>query len=64
MEYPERPKKLCLQFAITLGFDVFAIQPNFVTGGIASRLNTFVVGPLLKFLSMVEVFLANNHQLP
>ena len=43
------------------GLDVFAIQPYFVTEDIASRLNAFIMGLLLKFLSMVEVFLANNH---
>ena len=62
MEHLERPKELCLQLAVTLGLDVFAIQLYFVTGGIASRLNALIVGPLLKFLSMVEIFSTNDHQ--
>ena len=51
---------------LTSGFvclDVFAIQLNFITGSIAGRLDTFIVGPFLKFLGMVEVVYANNHQL-
>ena len=46
-----------------LGLDVFAIQPNFLTGDIVPRFDSFVVSLFLKFLSMVEVFLANNNQL-
>ena len=63
MEHPERFKELCFQLPVTLGLDVFAVQPYFVTGGITSRLNAFVVGSLLKFLGMVEVLLAKKHQL-
>ena len=43
--------------------DIFAIQLYFVIGGIASKLNTFIMGLLLSFMSMVEVFLVNNYQL-
>ena len=63
MEYPEQPKKLYLQLAIMLGVDIFAVQPNIVIGDIDSMLNVFIVGLLLKFLSMVEAFLVSNHQL-
>ena len=45
------------------GFDIFGIQPNFIAGGIASRLDAFIVSLFLKFLGMVEVFAANDHQL-
>ena len=63
MEHPEWSKKLCLQLPVLLGLDIFAVQPYFVTGGIASRLNAFVVGSLLMFLGMVEVLSANKYQL-
>ena len=62
MEHPEQSKELCLKLPVTLGLDVFAVQPYFVTEDIASRLNAFVMGSLLKFLGMVEVLLANKHQ--
>ena len=61
MEYPEWPKELCFQLLVTLGLDIFAIQPYFITRGIAFKLNAFIVGLFLKFLSVLEVFLANNH---
>ena len=63
LEQPKRPNELSFQHVITLGLDIFAIQPNFINRDIASRLNAFVMGPLLKFLGVVKVFLANNHQL-
>ena len=63
MEHPEQSKELCLQLLVTLGLDVLTVQPYFVTEGIASRLNAFVMGLLLKFLGMVEVFLAKKHYL-
>ena len=44
------------------GLDVFAIQPYFVFRDIASKINAFIVGPILKFLGMVKVFSINNHQ--
>lgn len=44
-----------------LAFDIFAVKPNFITGSIAARLNAFIVGALLKFLSTIEVFLTNNY---
>ena len=46
-----------------LGLDIFAVQPNFLTGRIALGFDSFIVSPFLKFLGMVEIFLANNHQL-
>ena len=59
----KRSKELRLQLPVSFGLDVFAVQPNFITGGIAPRLDAFIVGPFLKFLGMVEVLSANNHQL-
>ena len=58
----ERPKELCLQLLVAFGLDIFAIQPNFFTRGIAPRFYSLIVSSFLKFLGMVEVFLANNHQ--
>ena len=61
MEHSEQPKKLCFQLPVAFGLDIFAVQPNFLAGGIASGFDSFIVGPFLKFLGMVETFLANNH---
>ena len=46
-----------------LGFDVFAIQLNFITKGIAVRFDTSIMSSFLKFLGMIEVFLVNNYQI-
>ena len=45
-----------------LVFDVFAIQPNFVAGSIASRLYIFIVGLLLKVLDVLKVFPTYSHK--
>ena len=45
------------------GLDVFAIQPNFFARGVALMFDSLIVSLFLKFLSMVEIFLANNYQL-
>ena len=58
----KRFEELRLQLPILFGLDIFVIQPNFITRGIALRLDAFIVGPFLKFLGMVEVFFANDHQ--
>ena len=44
------------------GLDIIAIQSNFIAKGVASRLDSLIVSLFLKFLGMVEVFLANNYQ--
>ena len=62
MEYSEQPKKLCLQLPVTLALDVFAVEPNFLARSIVSRFDSLIVNLLLKFLGMMEVFPANNHQ--
>ena len=62
MEDSERPKELCLQLPVAFGLDIFAVQPNFLAGGIAPRFDSFIVSSFLKFLGIVEVFSANNHQ--
>ncbi len=63
MQYPKRYKEFSFEFPIPLGFDVFAIQPNFVARGIASRLCMVVVTSLLKLLCMLKVLSADSHQL-
>ena len=52
-----------LKLPVAFGFDVFIIQPNFVTECVALRLDVFIVGSLLKLLSVMEVLLANVHQI-
>ena len=63
IEHSERPKKFCLQLLVAFGLDIFAVQPNFLTEGVASRLDSFIVSLFLKFLGMMKIFLADNHQL-
>ena len=63
MENPERSKELYLQLPVVFGLDIFAVQPNFLTGGVAPRFDSFIVSSFLQFLGMVKIFLANNHQL-
>ena len=54
--------KLGFQLAIPLSSEVFATQPNLVTQGIALRLDSLIVGLLLKFLGVVEILLTNGHE--
>ena len=61
MEYLEQSKEFCFQLLVVFGLDVLGIQSNFIARDMVSRLNAFIVGLLLKFLSMVEIFLTNNH---
>ena len=63
MQNSERFEELGFKLSVVFGFDVFAIEPNFVSGNVASRLNAFIVSLLLKLLSMMEVLLANRHQI-
>ena len=63
MEHLERPKEFCLQLPIAFGLDIFAVQLNFLTGDVASRLHSLIMSLFLKFLGMVEIFPTNNHQL-
>ena len=62
MEDLEPPKELCLQLPVAFGLDIFAVQPNFLAGGVAPRFDSLIVSSFLKFLGMVEIFSANNHQ--
>ena len=58
----EKTEKLGFQLVIPLGSKVLATQPDFVAQGIASRLDSLIVGLLLKFLGVVEILLANGHE--
>ena len=62
MENSKRPKELCLQISFAFGLNIFAVQPDFFAGGVAPRFDSLIVSLFLKFLGMVEVFSANNHQ--
>ena len=62
IEHSKRPKELCLQLLVALGLDIFAVQPNFLAGEVALGFDSFIVSLFLKFLGMVEILLANNHQ--
>ncbi len=48
---------------VAFGFDVFAVQPNFLAWDIASRLCMLIVISLLKLLCMLEIFSIDSHQL-
>ena len=63
MKHLELPKELCLQLPVALGLDIFVVQPNFLVGRIALGFDSFIVSSFLKFLGIVEIFLANNYQL-
>ena len=41
---------------------MLAIQPDLVARGIALRLDSLIVGSFLKFLGVVEILLANGHE--
>ena len=63
MEHLEWPKELCFQLLVMLDLDILAVQPNFLARGVASRFDFLIVSLFLKFLGIVEIFSANNHQL-
>ena len=63
VQYSKKTKNLGFQVAIPLSFEMLATQPYFVAWGVALWLDTFIVGLLLKLLCVVEVLLANGHQL-
>ena len=43
----KRHKELYLQIPIAFGFDIFAIQLNFLIGSITSRLGSFIMSLFL-----------------
>ena len=48
---------------ILLSFKIFTIQSDFIAQGIALELKPFIVSLFLKFLRLVEILLANNHEI-
>ena len=58
----KKAKKFSFQFPITLAFNIFAIQPNFVARDITFRLCILVVISLLKLLCILEVFFIDSYQ--
>ena len=62
MQYSKRSEELGLKFPIPFGLDVFVIESNFVTRGVAVGLYSLVVGLFLKLLSIVKVLSIHNHQ--
>ena len=59
----KKPKKLHLQLLITFGFDIFAIQSNFLTRSETSRLSSFIVSLFLQFLDILQVFFTCSHEI-
>ena len=49
----KKPKKLHLQLLIAFGFDIFAVQPNFLAGSVIFELSCCIVGSFLQFLGML-----------
>ena len=49
----KKPKELRLQLLIAFGFDIFAVQPKFLTGSVTSRLSSFIVSSFLQFLNVL-----------
>ena len=62
MEHLKWPKELCLQVPVAFGLNILAVQPNFIAGGVTPRFDSFIMTSFLKFLGIVEIFPANNHQ--
>ena len=59
----KKTQELYFELAILYGIEVFAIQPDFVARDVALCLSFFIVRLLLKLLYMMEVLLADGHQL-
>ena len=59
----ERSKEHGFMLLVAFGFDLFVIQPNFVTKCVALRLDVSIVSLFLKLLRVVEVLPANGHQI-
>ena len=49
----KRSKELRLQLPITFSLDIFAIQPNLLTGSVTSRLSLFIVSSFLQFFGVL-----------
>lgn len=62
MKNSKKAKKLWFELSISPYSDIFAIKPNFLTWCLVARLDSLVMGSLLKFLSIKLILLANRHQ--
>lgn len=58
----ERFQKFGFQLSILFGIDILIIQLDFIFGRIASKLNAFSMGLLLKLLSMQKFFLSQIYK--
>ena len=54
MEDSERSKKFAFELFVPLHFDVFAIQPDFLTWSIALIFYSFIIDSFLKQLLCME----------
>ena len=63
VEHSEQLKELCLQLPVVLGLNILIVQPNSLAGSVALGFGSFIMSSFLKFLGMVEIFLAYTHQL-
>ena len=43
MQNLKKSKEFCFQLLVLFGLDIFAVQSNFITGGIVFRLDAFIV---------------------
>ena len=57
-------KELRLQLPIAFDFDIFAVQPNFLTRSVTFRLNSFIVGSFLQLLGLLQVLSLYSHEIP
>ena len=64
MQDSKNPKKLRLQLLLVFSFDIFTIQPNFLTENVTFRLSSFIIGSFLQFLSVLQVFSIYNYKIP
>ena len=64
MDNSKRLKEFCLQLSVAFGLDILAVQSNFLTESVALGCDSFIVSLFLKFLRMMKIFLAYNHQPP
>ena len=58
----KKTEKHDFPFEILIKFEVFITQPDIVIWGITLWLKIFIMGLLLKFLSIVEVLLTRSQQ--
>lgn len=55
-------EEFSLKFSILLSFNILAVQPNFLSQGITSKLSEPIVVSLMYILSILKVFSADRDQ--